>query len=349
MKSVRIGIIGFGKVIRAFLELYPDKRDWIKNRYQQDLQIVAICDSTEYMHNPDGFDPGELLAYKLEKIASDKRGRPLDQSEVGYVVNSFLEMGVNVALEALPPTRETGEPALSYLLAFLNAKVPVVTVNKSPLVYGYQTLYTAARKQHIAFKFSGTTGAALPTTDTIATALAGAELYGFEAILNGTTNFLLTEMIKNQSDLATELEIAQELKICEPDPSLDINGWDTAFKTLILAKAFMDPYVELPDVQVQGIQSLTYTDIEPVIQAGNTLKLLGKAGFENDRLRLRVKPSIITPEHPFFHVDGTTKAITLFTDTMGRLTMIGGSSGLKETAATILKDLVNTHRDFSRI
>jgi homoserine dehydrogenase len=347
MKSVRIGIIGFGKVIRAFLELLPEKADWLKNRFQQDLKIVAICDSTEYMHNPDGFDPGELLAYKLEKMASDRQGRPLDPSEVGYVVGSYLEMGVNVVVEALPPSRETGEPALNYLLSFLNEKVPVVTVNKSPLVYGYQSLYTTARKQRTALKFSGATGSALPTVDTISTALAGADLYGFEAILNGTTNFLLTEMIKNRSDLATELEIAQELSICEPDPLLDINGWDTAFKTLILAKAFIDPYVELPDVQIQGIQGLTYADVAPVVQAGNTLKLLGKAGFENDRLRLRVKPSIITPEHPFFRVEGTTKAVTFFTDTMGRLTLIGGASGLKETAATILKDVLNTHRDMN--
>jgi len=347
MKSVRIGVVGFGKVIQALLELLPEKKEFLMSRYHLELKIVAICDSTEYMLNYDGFDPEELLAMKLAKKASGDSMAGTPASEIQFLIDSFAQTDVNTVVEALPPQRDSGEPALSYVLGFLGKKIPVVTVDKSPLVFGYPQMLAASRKARVALKFSGATAAALPTTDTAAFCLAGSDLYGFEGILNGTTNFLLTEMIKNKSSIAEELDLAVEMKICEPDPSFDIDGWDTAFKTLILTKAFLDPYLDLRDVEVQGIRGLTYADLEPVLAGGNTVKLLGKASYEGDRLRLRVTPSIITPDHPFFYVDSTSKAITFFTDTLGKLTMIGGSSGLRETAATILKDIVNIHRDLS--
>lgn len=347
MKSVRIGVVGFGKVIQALLELLPEKKEFLMSRYHLDLKIVAICDSTEYMLNYDGFDPEELLSMKLAKKATGDSMAGSPASEIQFLIDSYVQTDVNTIVEALPPQRDSGEPALSYLAGFLSKKIPVVTVDKSPLVFGYPQLLASARKAKAALKFSGATAAALPTSDTAAFCLAGADLVGFEGILNGTTNFLLTEMIKSKSSIADELELAVEMKICEPDPSFDIDGWDTAFKTLILTKAFLDPYIDLRDVDVQGIRGLTYADLEPVLAEGNTVKLLGKASYEADRLRLRVTPSIITPEHPFFYVDSTSKAITFFTDTLGKLTMIGGASGLREIAATILKDIVNIHRDMS--
>lgn len=347
MKSVRIGVVGFGKVIQSFLELLPEKKEFLMSRYHLDLKIVAICDSTEYMLNYDGFDPEELLSMKLAKKASGDSMAGTPASELQFLIDSFVQTDVNTVVEALPPKRDSGEPALSYLLGFLSKKIPVVTVDKSPLVFGYPQLLAASRKSKAALKFSGATAAALPTSDTAAFCLAGADLYGFEGILNGTTNFLLTEMIKNKSSIADELELAVAMKICEPDPSFDVDGWDTAFKTLILTKAFLDPYLDLRDVEVQGIRGLSHSDLEPVLSSGNTVKLLGKASYEGERLRLRVTPSIITPDHPFFSIDATTKAITFFTDTMGKLTMIGGASGLRETSATILKDIVNIHRDWS--
>mgnify|MGYP001766859430 CR=1 FL=1 len=348
MKQIRIGIIGFGKVIRAFLEMLPDKSEQVKSRYGLDLKVVAICDSTQYMHNYEGFDPEELLAMKLEKNATVSSLRPASEDEDRqFTIASFLQNEVNAVIEALPPNRDSGQPALAYLLAFLQNRVPVVTVNKSPLVFGFQQLLAMSRKTGAPIKFSGATAAALPTSDLFSISLAGQDIYGFEGILNGTTNFLLTEMINNQSSLDEELELAKELKICEPDPSFDIDGWDTAFKTLILAKAFIDPFAELPDIEIQGIRGITYADLEPVLQAGNTVKLLGKVGFENNKLRLRVTPSIITPDHPFFRVDGTQKSITVFSDAMGKLTLIGGATGLKEIAATILKDIINLNRNLN--
>lgn len=344
MRTVRIGIIGFGKVIRSFLELLPEKQEYIRNRYQLDFRVVAVCDSTEYLLNPDGFDPGELLANKLSKNASGDALAGSFSSDLQFIIDTYLQTGVDLVLEALPPDRVNGEPALTYLSTFLSRKIPVVTVNKSPLVFGYPQLRAHSLKNKVPFKFSGTTAAALPSSDLASYALAGAEMYGFEGILNGTTNFLLTEMINNQSSIADELEMAVELKICEPDPSFDIDGWDAAFKTLILARAFLDPYLSLAEVDVQGVRGMTYADVEPVLKEGNTVKLLGKAGYDGQRLRLRVSLSIITPAHPFYHVNGTDKAITFFTDTMGKLTLSGGGSGIREIAATILKDMINCFR-----
>lgn len=345
MKTVRVGIIGFGKVIRGFLELLADKQEYLKSRHQMEIKPVAICDSKEYLLNYDGFDPAELLAIKLSKQAAGENIEGSFSADLQFIVDTYLQTSVELIIEALPPDLHSGEPALSYLTAFLSRKIPVVTVNKSPLVFGFQQLLGLSRKNRTPLKFSGATAASLPTLDTASIALAGTEIYGFEGILNGTTNQLLTEMIKNHSSIEEELDMAIEMKICEPDPAFDVDGWDAAFKTLILARAFLDLSAELQDMEIQGLRGLTYADVEPAIRDGNTVKLLGKAGFDGERLRLRVKPSIITPEHPFYRVDGSCKAITFFTDTMGKLTLIGGASSLRDTAATILKDIVNIYRE----
>jgi len=345
MKNVRLGIVGFGKVIRSFLETLPEKHEYIQQRYQLDIKIVSICDSTEYMINADGFIPEELLSHKLSKDSSSDRSSQTLCSDIPMITDSFMQNGVDAVVESLPPDPETGEPALTYLLTFLSRKIPIVTVNKSPLVHGFHQLYQVSQKMKTPFKFSGATASALPTTDIASVSLAGAGIYGFEGILNGTTNFLLTEVIHNKSSLEEEIEMAVELKICEPDPSLDIDGWDTAFKTLILARAFINPFLEIDQIDVNGIRGLTYKEIAPVINQGNTIKLLGKASYREDQFRMRVTPSIITQSHPFYGVDGASKAATFYTDSMGTLTLIGGTSGLKETAAVILKDIINLFRD----
>ncbi len=344
MIPIRMGIIGFGKVIQAFLEMLPDRIQYIRKRYQLDLKIVAICDSTEYLLNFEGFDAEELLAHKLAKNVTSESDQSIIGQDIPVIVDAFVQTGCNVVVEALPPSKDEGEPGLTYMTSFLSRGIPVVTVDKSPLVYGFQKLMSLSKRHRVAFRFSGATASALPTTDIASLSLAGTVIYGFEGILNGTTNFLLSEMIRNKSSVAEELAMAVEMKICEPDPSLDIDGWDTAFKTLILARTFIDPSIELGDVEIQGIRDLKYADLEPVINEGNTIKLLGKAGFHDQELRLRVTPSIIPAGHPFHQVDGTSKAISFFTDNMGHLSIIGGASGRREISATILKDVINLFR-----
>ncbi|MBP7867668.1 MAG: hypothetical protein KA419_17185 [Acidobacteria bacterium] len=345
MKQIKLGVIGFGNVIQGFLELLPEKLDYLKVRYHQDIRVHAICDRTEMLISPDGFEAGELLALKLAKnVSGDLMGGVRDFDPAG-LVNAYLEAGVNVVLEALPTRRDVAEPALGWLLEFLSRRVPVVTSDKAPLVYGFNRLVATSRKHRTPFKFGGASAAALPAADTVGIALAGAEIYGFEGILNGTTNFLLSEMIANKSSIEEELQIAIEMKICESDPMFDVGGWDTAFKTLILAKAFMDPGAELKDMQVQGLEGLDYSHVEAGLRQGNTVKLLGKASFEGPHLRMRVKPSIITPTHPFFTVNGTCKAITFYTDSLGQLTLFGGASGSRETAGALLRDILNISRD----
>ncbi len=347
MKTVRLGILGYGHVVQGLLEQLTEKHDYLKVRYNMDIRVHGICDSTELLTAADGLEPGSLLALKLAKNAA---GDPLG-GVAGYapgrVVEDFLSCGVNTVLEALPTRLGSAEPALSWLLAFLEERVPLVLADKSPLVYGFERLLAASRKSRTPFRFGGAAGAALPVADVISTCLAGSELFGFEGILNGTTNMLLSEMIANHSSIEEELEIAKELKITESDPQFDVQGWDTAFKTLILAKAYMDPAARIEDVQVQGLEGITYAHVEPALKKGSTLKLLGKASFEGNRLRLRVKPSVIPPTHPFFPVNGTNKAVTFYTDSVGQLTLFGGASGARETAGALLRDVVNINRDIN--
>jgi homoserine dehydrogenase len=332
---------GFGQVARSFLELLPEKQDYLHQKYNLAIQVVAICDSTEYRLNPEGFDPEELLAHKLAKNSTSYRTDDTLSSDIPVIVESFIQTEVDVVVETLPPDYSSGEPGLSYLRGFLAHGIPVVTTNQSPLLLAYDELRKISRQRNVPVKFGATLAAVLPVTELATAGAAGTAVYGFEGIFSGIANLLLAEMIHNRSSLADEIEIATEMEVCPPNPAADIDGWTTAYDTLLLAKMLMNPNARLADVEVAGITGLTFDNVAQVVQEGNTLKLLGKASYRDDRLRLRVTPSIITPDHPFFRMNGAEKSVILFTEGLGKLIIRGAAPGTREMAHLVLRDIIN--------
>jgi len=340
MRRIRLGMAGFGQVARAFLELLPEKQSYLLQRHDLAIQVVAICDSTEYRLNPEGFDPEELLVHKLAKNSTSYRTDETLSADIPVIIESFIQTGVDVVVEALPADFSSGEPGLSYIRGFLSRGVPVVTTNESPLLLGFEELRTLSRQRNAPLKFGAACAPVLPVVEMATAGVAGAVVYGFEGIFSGIANLLLAEMIHNRSSLAEELAIAAEMDVCPPSQEPEIEGWTTAYDTLLLAKTLMEPRARLADVDVTGLGGLTYENVVPVVEEGNTLKLLGKASYQENRLRLRVTPSIVTPEHPFFRMTGAEKAVILFTDGLGKLILRGGAAGSKEMAHLVLRDII---------
>ncbi|MBN2433330.1 MAG: hypothetical protein JXQ27_17800 [Acidobacteria bacterium] len=340
MRRIRLGMAGFGQVARAFLELLPEKQSYLLQRYDLGIQVVAICDSTEYRLNPEGFDPEDLLVHKLEKNSTSYRTDETLSADIPVIIESFIQTGVDVVVEVLPPDFSSGEPGLSYIRGFLARGVPVVTTNESPLLLAYEELRKLSRQRNVPLVFGATCAAVLPVVEMATSGVAGVTVYGFEGIFSGIANLLLAEMFHNRSSLAEEMEIAAEMGVCPPSPAKDIEGWTTAYDTLLLAKVLMEPRARLVDVDVAGLGGLTFEQVAPVVEEGNTLKLLGKASYQDNRLRLRVTPSIITPDHPFYRMNGAEKAVILFTDGLGKLIISGGTPGSREMAHLVLRDLI---------
>lgn len=329
-KALRLFLNGYGRVGRIFASLVQERHDDIVRRYGLDLQLGGI-----------GARGGALIDVALDApLPVDLATRPDFHAGLTGPA-ALLAAEADVLVEATPTDIRTGGPALADMRGALINGVHVVTLTKGPLVVAFRELVETARERGVMLKFSGATAAALPTADVAAYSMAGATLAGFTGVLNGTTNFILNRMAAG-SDYASALREAQARGIAEADPALDVEGWDTAVKSLILANATMAAELELADVSVQGITTVTPADVAAAAAAGARLRLVGRATRSAaGSVTISVAPEALPLEDPLAGLSGTNKGITFVSDTMGAITVLGGGSDPQAAAAAALKDVIN--------
>jgi homoserine dehydrogenase len=341
MKSVNIIVAGFGRVGRAFWKVVEDKRKVCRERYGLDLVLRAVFKSD-----------GGIFSDTAISMEPSFPGAPLRIQESpdwkpGLRVQNIIgDLEPGVLVECTPSDLRTGEPGLSHLTAALEKGWHAAAASKGALVLRFKELAGLARQNGRQLKFSGAAAAALPTLDVGIQSLAGAEVLGIEGILNGTTNFILTRMGEGM-DSEQALREAQDKGIAEPDPTLDIDGWDTACKLLLICNAVMRTEFGLSEVQVEGIRGIAHELVIKASQLGKAIKLMGKCSKdEQDRpWKLEVGLALLDRSHPLYGVNETTKGITFYTDTMGSVTLIGGKSDPLGTGASLLKDIIGIYHD----
>lgn len=339
MRKVNIILIGYGNVGKAFLNLAHQKEETCQKKYGLDLRFAAVIRRQKGLFHCQPQRPGRILK-KLQYYVDGKNSFIWEENvSLEEIIDTFQP---GVLVECTPTNSKTGGPGLQYIRLALDRGWNVVTANKGPLVVDYQGLVDKARQNNISLKISGATAAALPTLDVAQNSLAGSEILKFEGIVNGTTNFILTK-IGEGWDFSEALREAQEKGIAETDPSQDVEGWDTAYKVLLLTNAIFQTSKSLSDVKVQGITQINPTVIQKSQKEGKKLKLLGRMSRSGEEFSLEVVLSAIDKTHPLFYVDGTEKGITFETDTMSTITVIGGKSDPIGTAAAMLKDLINIY------
>jgi homoserine dehydrogenase len=337
-KQVPIVLTGFGNVGRAFLKLAREKHAFVRERYGLDLKIVAAFRSTGGAMLDD--DPGAATfaaspELKLETLPTWTPGLRL----VDVLDGSLL----GVLAETTPSNLKTGEPGLGYMRAALNRGWNIAAASKGALSVNFAGLMEIARRQGLSIKFSGATAASLPTLDVATISLSGAEILGIDGILTGTTNHILGRLEEGLTFDAA-LREAQILGIAEPDPSMDIDGWDTACKLQLIVNAALGMGLTLGDLAVQGIRDVTPESQRAARAEGKILKLIGRMTRDGDHFRASVAPVAIEASHPLYRVHGTNKGIAFFTDTMGTVVVTGGKSDPRGTAASMLKDIINIYR-----
>lgn len=219
----------------------------------------------------------------------------------------------------------------------------VAAASKGALVLHFGNLMDAAERNGVRLKFGGAAAAALPALDVGCHSLAGSEILGIEGILTGTANFILDGMERGAS-FGDALREAQSLGIAEPDPSLDVDGWDTACKILLISNAAAGTHFTLKDIPREGIARISEKDFLRARENGRVLKLLGRMTRDKEGCRARVGVEEIDKTHPLSAVSGTGKAVIFVTDTMGSITVYGGNSDPRATAAALLKDIINIFR-----
>lgn len=341
-RHIRAIICGFGKVGRNFARLTESKRQTLIQRYNLDLQLVGVGELKGSVSSPRGIDTLNLVDY-FEAHGTiayfPGAGKP-DWTGIDLV----REAEADVLVETTPTNIQTGEPALSHIRLALSRKMNVVSANKGPFIRSFRSLKSLANDHGVVLKLSAAAAAALPSLDVAQTCLAGTEIRSIEGILNGTTNFILSRMRMNNDSFEEALAEAQRLGIAETDPTLDIEGYDTANKLALIANVSMDADLMPENVDRRGIAGISAENVRQAAEEGKFMRLVGRAQRNaSGNIHASVAPEALSSDHPLANVDGSEKGITYTTDTMDRVTVMGGKSDPMGAAAALLKDLINIY------
>ena len=332
---VGFGVVGKG-VATILARRYVEK---VKD-YGFKPKIVAIADIDGAVINPRGLSPEKLEAIK-------QRGFPISADpEFGHPEMSALDViksiEAEVVVEVTPVNIKNAEPALSHITKAFKTGKHVVTTNKGPLALAMPALTELADYNNVYLRFSGTVGGGTPMLEFAKRCLAGDKILAIKGILNGTTNYILTEMSQNRVTFQEALTNAQKLGYAEREPSMDIDGFDTACKVVILANWIMNKKIILEDVDITGIRDVSLQALDEASKRGNTIKLIGSI----DGDRPTVKPTEI-PKNNALCVSGVLNAVTFFTEFAGEQTLVGRGAGGMETASAVLRDLLDIRHELA--
>lgn len=334
----KLAFIGFGVVGQGLAKLLVEKRAALKKLYGFEYDVVAISDLRKGSAiNADGLGLKRVLrdVARTGKLAGKGKGKG--------ALETIADTDADIVIEVTYTNLETAEPALTHIQTALSHDKHVVTTNKGPIALRYSELMALAAKHDVQLRFEGTVLAGTPSLNLALEALAGASVSSIRGILNGTTNYILTEMERGAKYDAV-LRRAQSLGYAEADPTADVDGWDALGKIVILANTKMGAALRIDDVARKGIKHITPRHIENAINRGKKLKLVAKAWRENDVVRAKVGPEEVPMSDILASVSGTTNALVFSTDVLGDVTVIGPGAGGKEAGYALLTDILAVHR-----
>jgi homoserine dehydrogenase len=233
------------------------------------------------------------------------------------------------------------EPAREYVLRAMRAGRHIVTANKQLLSHHGEELWDVAREQGVQLRFEGAVAGVVPVIRVLQESLAGASIERVHGIVNGTTNFILSEMARSGMTFEDALAEAQRLGYAEADPSEDVDGRDAAAKMAILARLAFDTPVHIDEVRCEGIEQIQPDDLEYARELGLELKLIGTAELIGGGVSVRVHPAFLYPSHPLASVNGPFNAVTVESAEITEITMSGPGAGGPQTASAVLGDVIS--------
>lgn len=358
VRTVDLILVGLGHVHRQLLHLLATRHQVLAERYGLRLRVVGACDSGGAVANAAGLNPAMLLCHKL---SGAHVGQLADGRPGATALDLLQEVRADVLLEATPVNLRDGEPALSFVRAAIEAGLDVVLANKAPLALAYADLHRRAQARGVRLAFSATVCGGLPVVNVGMRDLVAAQVRRVEGIFNSTSNYILTQMAAGQS-YDDALAEAQRRGIAEADPSLDVDGWDTANKLTIVANAVLGFPATVADVRpvigIRGLQSSPSSPSSPSSSSSSALsispgsrspssvlKLLGTAERRPDGgYTLSVQPAWLPPDHKLAHVNGWEMGVVFETDLFETIFVAIDERGPTGTAAAMLRDVVNLYR-----
>ena len=336
---MRIILCGFGIVGQSLAKLFESRSEDLYAQYGLKTRIVGVVDSKGSAVESSGLDLTRLINAK-RKYGSVKKYGNAKNKHTGLDLITNLE--ADVLVETTESNYKDAEPGMAHITTAMKQGLHVISVNKGPLALAFPSLMELAAYNQVLLKFSGTVGGGTPIIDYAKNSLRGERITSFDGILNGTTNYILTNMANGMS-FKTALKDAKKRGYVEADESLDLDGLDAAAKLVILANWIMDMKVTLPDINRTGIRKVTTADIKKASRKNCEIKLIASCNKD-----LVVAPKEISVDDPLC-VNGTLNAISFTSEHSGTQTIIGPGAGGMETASSILRDLLDIRQEISKL
>lgn len=331
-KRLRAVIVGFGNVGQRMAAMLSEERGKYPGLEGLDLAPVAIITGRHGgLVEPKGID----LLKALRKYRENGSFPPAPLTALQAI--ETLDYEVLVELSALD-IEKRGEPAVSHVRAALARGRHAVTANKGPAAFAYRELAGLAGSRDVRFLFESAVMDGTPVF-CLGRALKGVRVTGFSGIFNTTTNFVLSRLEAGES-MESAVRTAQRLGFAEADPGLDLDGWDAAAKTAILANVFLDAGIDPLQVARRGITGVTRQDIARARSAEKRIKLICRGWREEGGVRAEVRPAEVPLDNYFAAVNGRAAALRLESDMLGPLWIMEESPDLMDTASGVLQDLL---------
>jgi len=335
---LRIILCGFGVVGQSLVKLFESRSEDLYAKYGLKPRVVGVFDSNGSAVDSSGLDLERLVETK-KKSGSVKNYSKTKNNLTGLDIIKNID--ADVLIETTASNYKDAEPGMTHITSAMKKGMHVISVNKGPLALAFPSLLELATYNQVMLKFSGTVGGGTPILDYAKDSLRGERITSFAGILNGTTNYILTNMANGLS-FESALKDAKERGYVEADESLDLDGLDAAAKLVILANWIMGMKVTMPDIKCTGIRKVTTEDIKNAAKKKCAIKLIASCNKD-----LEVGPKEISIDDPLC-VNGTLNAIAFTSEHSGTQTIIGKGAGGMETASSILRDLIDIRQETSR-
>ena len=339
----KLALIGFGTVGQGLCEILLQKNEYLKNNYHFEWELVAISDMLKgSVYSPSGLDIPKLL--KLAKAGKSIEEYDGDVKRGLNAIDTINKCNADIVCEMSYTDIKTGQPATDFCRTALKSGKSVVTSNKGPAALFYRELSELAKQNNVHFLIEGTVMSGTPVLNVARNDLAGNEITAIKGILNGTTNYILSQM-ESGRPYEDVLKEAQELGYAEADPTADVEGFDALAKVTILANVVLGENLTPDQIPCKGISQITLDDIKDARNRGKRWKLIGEIKKDPSGVTASVAPIMVDLSHPLAGVNGATNAITFTTDLMGDITIIGAGAGRIETGFSVLTDILEIHRN----
>jgi len=321
MNLVRIGIAGFGTVGRATAGILSAHADLIERRSGVRLQVAGVC--------------------RRSKV------KPEELPEGGRWVPEWRQLVAATDVDLIVETMGGTDAARELVLASLEQGKPVVTANKNLLATHGDELFALASSQNLPIGFEASVAGGIPILRVIHESTAGDRLRAVRGILNGTSNYILTQMESRGVEFKEALEEAQKAGYAEADPSFDIDGLDARDKLCILARMAFSTRLNVSMIPTSGIRQIRAIDVHSANRLEGTIRLVGSAEMSESGLELSVRPWLVSRSSMLAKVEGVNNAVFLVGEKIGTQMFYGRGAGGDATGAAVVSDIIEIARDFA--